>query len=137
MDGGDLTLAFDLGALRRLGDPAGAVADADRWSEHVGIVTDRPTHVLTKFARDHAIDQAFSPSPEPAAESLRHAKDHFGTDRHVHVGTRPEHEERATEAGWEYLDVEEAAGEAGWPLEGHSSSHRSRARVETSTDDWP
>lgn len=136
MDDVRLTLAFDLAALRRLETPGTAVADAARWSEHVGVVTDRPPHVLTKFTREHAISQDFSPDPVSAQETLEHMRDHFETGRYVHVGTGAEHERRADAVGWEYLDIETAATEAGWEL-GSAPEPAESSRVNTSTDDWP
>ncbi|WP_255149833.1 DUF7124 domain-containing protein [Halorarius halobius] len=136
MDDVRLTLAFDLAALRRLSDPARVVADAKQWSEHVGVVTDRPPHVLTKFTREHAIDHALAPEPAPAVESLEHAREHFETGRYVHVGTREEHEGRAERVGWEYLEIAEAAELAGWGLETPDEADDAN-RMETSTDDWP
>jgi len=35
---GDVTLVFSLGAARRLSDPEAAIANARKWSRHVGIV---------------------------------------------------------------------------------------------------
>lgn len=136
MDDARLTLAFDLEALRRVEEPAAVVADAARWSEHVGVVTDQPPHVLTKFTRNHAIEQDFSPEPAPAVVTLEHLHEHFDTGRYVHVGTSATHERRAETAGWEFLAVEAAAREAGWELD-ESSESTGSSRVDTSTDDWP
>jgi hypothetical protein len=136
MDDASLTLAFDLEALRRVADPTAVVADAERWSEQVGVVTDRPPHVLTKFTREHAIQQAFSPEPEPAVETLEHMRRHFETARHVYVGTSSDHAQRAEAAGWEYLNVEEAARAADWELD-TAPEPTGPNRVDTSTDDWP
>jgi hypothetical protein len=136
MDDASLTLAFDLEALRRVADPAAVVADAKRWSEQVGVVTDRPPHVLTKFTREHGIQQAFSPEPEPAVETLEHMRRHFETARHVHVGTSRDHAQRAETAGWEFLGIEDAARAADWELSTEPEPAES-SRVDTSTDDWP
>lgn len=136
MDDVRLTLAFDLDALRRFTDPGAVVTDATRWSEHLGVVSDRPPHVLTKFTRDHGIQQDFSPDPVPAVETLDHMREHFDTDRYVHVGTDSSHEARAETAGWEFLHVEEAASEAGWTLQSDTQPPDS-SRLDTSTDDWP
>lgn len=136
MDDVRLTLAFDLAALRRCVDPGAVVADASRWSEHVGVVTDRPPHVLTKFTREHAISQDFSPDPVSADETLEHMREHFDTGRYVHVGTAPSHERRASATGWEYLPIEEAASEAGWEL-GSEVDSPEPSRQNTSTDNWP
>lgn len=136
MDDVRLTLAFDLAALQRLADPGAVVADATRWSEHVGVVTDRPPHVLTKFTRDHGIQQDLSPDPVPAVDTLEHMREHFDTGRYVHVGTSAEHEQRAETVGWEFLHVDEAASEAGWEPSTTTDSTES-SRIDTSTDDWP
>lgn len=136
MDDDRLTLAFDLVALRRVADPAAVVADAVQWSEHVGVVTDRAPHVLTKFTRDHGVTQDFSPDPVPAVETLEHMREHFDTGRYVHVGTKAEHQLRADTAGWEFLNIEEAANEAGWDL-ATVPEHPESSRLDTSTDDWP
>lgn len=132
----ELTLAFSLAALRRVADPAAAVADARSWSAAVGVVTDRPPHVLTKFTRDHGIQQAFEPDPAPAAETLAHVRHHHETDRHLFVGAGAADRATAAETDWEFLDVTAAADAAGWTLaeRGAGDAH---TRVETSTDDWP
>lgn len=111
----DLTLALSLAALRRLADPAAAVADARRWSAAVCLVTDEPVYALTKFVRDHDIEQDYYPAPEPAAESLAEIRGHFRTDRYVFVGTDAEVASVPDER-WERKTVAAAAGDAGWEL---------------------
>lgn len=130
-----LTLAFDLEAVRRFEDPATVIESASQWSEHVGIVSDRPPHVLTKFTRDHAINQEFAPDPTEARVTLDHMREHYDTGRYVHIGTEDHHRERAEATDWEYLDVEAAAEMAGWKLT--SSESTEPKRTSTSTDDWP
>lgn len=129
-----LTLAFTLSALQRVADPEAVVADAGSWSTSVGVVTDRPPHVLTKFTRDHHIQQDFAPEPAPAAETLEHVRVHHDTDRHLVVGTDDADHAAAEAAGWEYLDVTEAAEDADWRL---AERDVGETRVETSNDDWP
>lgn len=131
-----LTLAFELAALRRLADPENAVADARNWSEHVGVVTDDPAYVLTKYTRDHHVRNDFEPASEPADETLSHLLEHFETDRSVLVAAEAD----TAPDGWEYQPVEEAADRAGWEL----SPEEEMASVETETetgsrqrDDWP
>lgn len=128
MDSDGLTLAFSLSALRRAADPAAVVADARTWSANVVVVTDRPPHALSTFQREHGIQQDFAPEPAPAAESLDHVREHFATERYVFVGT-----EDCAPAGWEFLDVTDAADDAGWELRSPPSRE---TRVDTSTDDW-
>lgn len=127
-----LTLAFELAALRRLDDPGSVVDDARAWSENVGVVTDRPPYVLTKFTRDHYIRNDFEPASEPAAETLEHLLEHFETERFVFVASDAT---RAPE-GWEYRPVAEAAERAGWTLtpEGGSDDAEQSGRRR---DDWP
>lgn len=131
----DLTLAFSLSALRRVDDPEAVFADAASWSTSVGVVTDRPPHVLTTFTREHHIQQDFAPEPSPAAETLAHVRTHHDTDRHLVVGATDADRAAADAAGWTYLDVTEAADAAGWTL-GEDDSPAD-TRVETSNDDWP
>jgi len=127
-----LTLAFELSALRRLADPEEAVHQARQWSEHVGVVTDRPPHVLTKFTRDNHIRNDFEPAVEPAAETLEHLLAHFDTDRFVFVA------ESTADApeGWELRSTTDAADRAGWDLTDVSSSTPSQSSTHE-RDDWP
>lgn len=130
-----LILAFSLSALRRVADPEAVFADAASWSTSVGIVTDRPPHVLTKFTRDHYIQQDFTPEPALAADTLEHVQAHHDTDRHLVVGATDADRAAAAAAGWEYLDVTEAAEGADWVLA--DADGPADTRVETSNDDWP
>lgn len=130
-----LTLAFDLSALRRLADPAAAFRDARGWNAAAGIVSEKPAHVVSKFARDHSVQQDFEPDPAPAAETLAHVREHFDAGRYVYVGTGDDHRETAASVEWEYLDVTEAAESAGWIVTGATAA--APTRRETSTDDWP
>lgn len=128
-----LTLAFDLAALRRLSDPAAAMTDARGWSEQVGIVTDQPPYVLTKFAREHGLRNDFPPEPAPAADTLDHMHTHHDTERYVYVvpdGASP------TAEGWELLPLSEAAERAGWELGEPTDSESGESPAEADSD-WP
>jgi hypothetical protein len=110
-----LTLAFELAALKQLADPETAMATARGWSEHVGVVTDRPPYVLTKFTRDHGLRNDFPAEPAPAVETLAHMREHHDTERYVLVtGDGDDDTESATE--WERLPLSEAAERAEWEL---------------------
>lgn len=113
---GTMTLAFDLAALERLRDPEGVIHDAREWSSYIGIVSDKPTFAVTKFAREHRIRQDFFSGPRGREESLEQIRGQFETDRHVFVGAIDEDGELADRVDWEYLPVEEAAEAAGWEL---------------------
>jgi hypothetical protein len=136
MDGGssDMTLAFDLEALKTLAHPDAVFTDARQWSEYVGVVSEKPTYVVTNFTRKHRIRQDFFSGPRGREESLANVSEQFGTERHVFVGTRDEDADLAERSGWEYVDVEAAAEAAGWEL---GTAESPTAAAEDSRDDWP
>ncbi|SFR60402.1 hypothetical protein SAMN04487947_2733 [Halogeometricum rufum] len=138
MDGGgstDMTLAFELAALKALADPNAVFNDARQWTEYVGVVSDKPTYVVTNFTRKHRVRQDFFSGPRGVEESLENVKRQFDTDRHVFVGTSDEDRDLADRTEWEYLPLEQAAEAAGWALAGESEEDDP---FETSTrDDWP
>ncbi|WP_449404319.1 DUF7124 domain-containing protein, partial [Halalkalicoccus subterraneus] len=71
MDGsGDMTLAFDLAALQELAEPDRVFTDARQWTEYVGVVSEKPTYVVTNFTRKHRIRQDFFSGPRGREESL-------------------------------------------------------------------
>jgi hypothetical protein len=131
---GDMTLAFELAALRELADPGAAFADARRWTEYVGVVSDEPTYVVTNFTRKRRIRQDFFSGPKSKAESLESVRRQFDTDRHVFVGTTDEDGDLAERVGWEYLDVAAAAEAAGWDL---GESDDEEAAEGAGREDWP
>ncbi len=113
-----ITLAFELAALERLADPAGVVRDTLRWTDHLGIVSDEPTHLVRKRARDYGFNPDFLPGPREKSESLakiRHQPEH-SADRYILVAVDETVRERAEQLGWEYRPVAEAAETAGWRL---------------------
>ncbi|WP_276261437.1 DUF7124 domain-containing protein [Haloglomus litoreum] len=131
-----LTLAFDLAALKRLSAPAVAFEDARRWSENLGVVTDQPPYVLTKFTREHGLRNDFPPEPAPAVETLDHMRTHHDTERYVYVVAD---EGGASAEGWEVLPISEAAERAGWAM---APDPRSRLDSDPSVpdeddSDWP
>ncbi|WP_247009895.1 DUF7124 domain-containing protein [Halorientalis litorea] len=138
MNGGgssDMTLAFELAALKRLAHPDSVVSDARQWSEYVGVVSEKPTYVVTNFTRKHRIRQDFFSGPRGREESLGNVKGQFETDRHVFVGTDDEEDAALAEAvGWEYLPIEDAAEAAGWELGEPESPDDDE---EETRDDWP
>jgi len=138
MDSGgssDMTLAFDLEALKRLAYPDRVFQDARQWSEYVGVVSEQPTYVVTNFTRKHRIRQDFFSGPRSRAESLDNVQAQFGTERHVFVGVDDEDEALADEVGWEFLDVEDAAEAAEWQLGEPADPDVSSPDDER--DDWP
>jgi len=137
MDGGgngEMTLAFDLKALKRLARPDAVFTDARQWSEYVGVVSEQPTYVVTNFTRKHRIRQDFFSGPRGRTESLENVREQFETPRHVFVGTSDGDAAIAEETGWEYLPVEQAAEAAEWEL---GDPETPAETSEESRDDWP
>jgi hypothetical protein len=131
---GTMTLALELSALERLSNPEAVFDDARRWSKYVGVVSDKPTYVVTNFTRKNRIRQDFFSGPRGKGESLESVGGQFDTDRHVFVGTTDEDADLADEVGWEYLPLEEAADAAGWEMGGSEADEESEEPVR---DDWP
>jgi hypothetical protein len=138
MDGGsgDMTLAFDLDALKQLAYPDSVFTDARQWSEYVGVISEQPTYVVTNFTRKHRIRQDFFSGPRGREESLTNVRDQFDTDRHVFVGTDADDAELAESVEWEYLSVEDAAAAAGWEL-GEPQAPDATDDEDEQRDDWP
>ncbi len=113
---GSMTLAFELSALERLDDPEAVFQDARQWSEYIGIISEKPTYAVTKFAREHRIRQDFFSGPRGRGESLSQIREQFQTDRHVFIGVDDADAELADEVDWEFLSVEDAAESAEWAL---------------------
>ncbi|WP_138007415.1 DUF7124 domain-containing protein [Halalkalirubrum salinum] len=132
---GSMTLAFELAALKRLADPNAVFNDARGWTEYVGVVSEKPTYVVTNFTRKERIRQDFFSGPRGVTESLSNVKRQFDTDRHVFIGTTDEDEAIAAECGWEFLDLEAAADAAGWDLTDPEA--KDDPFEGSDRDDWP
>ncbi|MFB6171853.1 MAG: hypothetical protein ABEJ23_04915 [Haloarculaceae archaeon] len=138
MDGSgssDMTLAFELSALKRLAEPDAVFTDARQWTAYVGVVSDKPTYVVTNFTRKHRIRQDFFSGPRGREESLENVRRQFDTERHVFVSPDPDDRELAEQVGWEFLPLEDAAEAAGWELGDPEESTADPAAE--SRDDWP
>jgi hypothetical protein len=113
-----ITLAFELAAIERLADPAGVLRDTRRWTDTLGIVSDEPTHLVRKRARDYGFNPDFLPGPRDRAESLpkvKHQPEH-DADRYILVSADEEMEPIAERYDWEFRSIEEAADTAGWRI---------------------
>jgi hypothetical protein len=130
-----MTLAFELEALRNLADPNAVFNDARQWTEYVGVVSEKPTYVVTNFTRKHRIRQDFFSGPRGVIESLENVREQFDTDRHVLIGTTDDDAAAADAAGWEYLPVEQAADAAGWTVAGDDDPED--PFESSDRDDWP
>ncbi len=136
MDGGnsDMTLAFELEALQQVRSPEAVFTDARQWTEYVGVISDKPTYVVTNFTRKNRIRQDFSSGPRSREESLANVKVQFESDRYVFVGTNDEDKALAEEVDWEFLDIEDAAEAADWDL---APEEEEIEFEDDSHDDWP
>ena len=112
---GEVTLVFSLGAARSLADPAAAFADARRWSRHVGVVANEADQVAA-FAREHGVENDYALTNWDKWGTLADVRDESAAPRYVFVGTTRADERVATETGYEFLRVDEAAAKAGWEL---------------------
>ena len=130
----DMTLAFELEALKRLKRPDEVFGDARSWSEYVGVVSDKPTYVVTNFTRKNRVRQDFFSGPRGREESLDSVHEQFDTDRHVFVGTDADDADLADRVDWEYLPVADAADAAGWEMGEPETEEESEEPVR---DDWP
>lgn len=136
MNGGsNMTLAFELEALRELASPERVFQDARGWTEYVGVVSEEPTYVVTNFTREHRIRQDFFSGPRGKEESLKSIQEQFQTERHVFIGTTEADEALADRVGWEYLPLEEAAESAEWKIDAERGAPSADAEPER--DDWP
>ncbi|MDH5019424.1 DUF7124 domain-containing protein [Halobacterium rubrum] len=131
----DMTLAFELSALKELAKPGTAFAGARQWTEYVGVVSDEPTYVVTNFTRKRRIRQDFFSGPKSRKDSLESVRDQFDTERHVFVGTSEADRQLAEDVGWEYLTLEDAAENADWELA--TDDEPDAVPEEPERDDWP
>ena len=131
----DMTLAFELEALKELASPERVFEDARSWTEYIGVVSEKPTYVVTNFTRKNRIRQDFFSGPRGKAESLEGVKDQFQTERYVFIGASDDDEALAEEVGWEYLAVEDAAEAADWIIAASVEDEDDDA--EAVRDDWP
>ncbi|MFB6094396.1 MAG: hypothetical protein ABEJ77_05605 [Halanaeroarchaeum sp.] len=114
----DLTTAFSLEALKRTSAPASVVAEANTWSDWVGVVGEASGPELNAYFRNNTIDVDFfnDVSNGPAERLASIDEDHhFYADRRVLIGL-PEERAWAEEAGWEFQPLAAVAEESGWRL---------------------
>jgi hypothetical protein len=116
----EMTLAFTYNAITRLEQLHGALADANGWTDWIGLVGDVEAYVINKFQRDNHLDlDFFNGSGTGPGERLAAIDEHsmFYAERMVVVGVEGEDEYVAEEAGWEFVPLADAAAKAGWEVE--------------------
>lgn len=118
-----VTVAFTLEALERVQDPESVFEQTSGWATSVGIVSDRPMHAQTSFARTNGLDYGFHSGPRSLRESLPviGSRPEQAADRYLLIGTQGD-EAAVRGMPWEFLTVEEAADAAGWILKSEDST---------------
>lgn len=129
------TVAFELAALERLEDPAAVFSQTRGWARSVGLVSDRPTYVVTNFARQRGMNFGFHSGPRSLLESLPVIKGQpeHEADRYLLIGTDAVDQDEVEALGWAFLHIEDAAAATGWAL-GESESAEDTAETH---DGWP
>lgn len=129
------TVAFELAALERLEDPAAVFSQTRGWARSVGLVSDRPTYVVTNFARRRGMNFGFHSGPRSLVESLPviKAQPEHEADRYLLIGTDAVDPAAVEAVGWAFLPVEEAAAATGWVL----GDPVSPERAEDTHEGWP
>lgn len=115
----DMTMAFSYRAMRRLDNVHAALADAENWTDYLGIVGDVDATVINKYQRDNVLDlDFFNGSGTGPAERLDAIGPNsmFYAERMVLVGVDEREHAWADEADWEFVPLETAAAEAEWEL---------------------
>jgi hypothetical protein len=113
----EMTMALSYRAIRRLENVSAALADAENWTDYLGIVGDVDATVINKFQRDNVLDMDFfNGSGTGPAERLDAVGPNsmFYAERMVLVGVDEREQAWAQEADWEFVPLDTAAAEAGW-----------------------
>jgi acid phosphatase class B len=110
----DMTLVLKRSALEQLVDPTGAIEDAKRWTEYIGITSARTTGTKGSIIENKDIEVDFV--GEDLASDLATTRQQFPTERHVLVGESDDDRKAAQSLGVEYLSINEAANKAEWVL---------------------
>ena len=114
----DLTTAISLAALKRTESPSAVVAEANTWSDWVGVVGAVSGPALNNYFRQNNVDVDFFNDVRGDPADMMRAIDeghHFYSERRVLVGL-PDEKEWAEAAGWEFQPFEKTAERAGWTL---------------------
>ncbi|WP_224268085.1 DUF7124 domain-containing protein [Haloprofundus salinisoli] len=123
----EMTMALTYEAVKRLENPAAAFADAEGWTDWLGIVGDVDAHVITKFQRESVVDvDFFNGTGTGPAERLAGIDGHsmFFAERMAVVGVAGVDEYIAEDSGWEFVPLSTAAEKAGWSLADEPSDPR-------------
>lgn len=118
----EMTMALSYRAIRSLANLHAALADAETWTDYVGIVGDVDAHVINKYQRDNRLDlDFFNGTGTGPSERLEEVGPNsmFHAERMVLVGVESAGERAwAERAGWEFVPLAEAAEASGWTIDG-------------------
>ncbi|WP_201289467.1 DUF7124 domain-containing protein [Halobaculum saliterrae] len=118
----EMTMALSYRAIRSLSNLHAALADAETWTDYVGIVGDVDAHVINKYQRDNRLDlDFFNGTGTGPSERLEEVGPNsmFHAERMVLVGVESAGERAwAERAGWEFVPLAEAAEASGWAVDG-------------------
>ncbi|WP_436906658.1 DUF7124 domain-containing protein [Halosimplex marinum] len=117
---GEMTLAFELAAVREFADPERVFSEAREWSRYVGVVAN-DTDAVAEFVAERDIRQDFELGDRDIWLAMEGIREDSDAPRHVFVGTTPEDRRIADATGWEFRRPAEVADAAGWSLAGSDS----------------
>lgn len=112
---GELTLAFDIDAIRRFADPEAVFAEAREWSRSVGVVAN-DTDAVASFVAEHDLTQDFDLVDRDIWLTMEHVREAHPAPRHVYVGSTHEDRRIADATDWEFRRPETVAESAEWSL---------------------
>ncbi|MDY6775771.1 MAG: hypothetical protein SV253_06810 [Halobacteria archaeon] len=113
-----VALDFD-SVLKSFERPREAFESINTWAKYVGVIGTSPQHVINGYCTKNRIDPDFFPAPDDGKlGALERAMESemYDAERYVFVGASRRDEVVAEKAGWEYVDVDEAAEDAGWKM---------------------
>ncbi|PSP72525.1 hypothetical protein BRC86_12185 [Halobacteriales archaeon QS_3_64_16] len=116
----EMTMAFSYDAMKRFASPVLVMANAEEWTDWIGLVGEVDAYVINKYVREEGLDIDFfnGAGDGPAdrlAEITTNPNSMFAAERTVLVGTEGDWE-IADRADWEFVPLEAAADAAGWDL---------------------
>ncbi|MDY6764879.1 MAG: hypothetical protein SV377_04210 [Halobacteria archaeon] len=116
---GDIAVALSFeGVVEDLKHPRKTFESISKWAKSVGIVSEKPTTVINSFCAKRKIDIDFFSGPEGGKlDGLQRVPQWINCDRHIYIGATKRDEVIAEKAGWEYIDIKEAAERTGWELD--------------------
>ena len=116
----EMTMAFSYDAMKRFASPVLVMANAEEWTDWIGLVGEVDAYVINTYVRQEGLDIDFfngagDGPAERLAEITTNPNSMFAAERTVLVGTEGDRE-IADRAGWEFVPLEAAADAAGWDL---------------------